>query len=127
MKRLVIKVGSAVLREKSKLSLERLDNLVTLIAKLKSTKEYEIILVSSGAVAAGSITLDLDKKNSLNRQVLSSIGQPLLMKHYKNSFSKYDIKCAQILLVAQDFDSRIRSINAKNVIEILFLIILFQL
>lgn len=119
MKRIVIKVGSAVLREGSCLALERLNNLVDLIAKLKLENKYEIILVSSGAVAAGNTTLDLDKTNIINRQVLAAIGQPLLLKHYKKGFSKYGIKCAQVLLVADDFDSRKRSRNAKAVMEIL--------
>ncbi len=119
MKRIVIKVGSAVLRKNDELALDRLNNLVDLIAKLKNEKKLQVILVSSGAVAAGNITLDLDKTNILNRQALAAIGQPLLMKHYKKRFSTHNIKCAQMLLVAEDFDSRKRSKNAKEVIEIL--------
>ena len=119
MKRIVIKVGSAVLREGKELALQRLNNLVDLISILKNDKNYEIILVSSGAVAAGNITLNLDKTNILNRQALAAIGQPLLMKHYKKSFREHNIKCAQVLLVAEDFDSRKRSKNARAVIEIL--------
>lgn len=119
MKRLVIKVGSAVLREGSQLALERLSNLVDLIAKLKIENKYEVILVSSGAVAAGNTTLDLDKTDIVNRQALAAIGQPLLMKHYKRNFATHGIKCAQVLLVAEDFDSRKRSENAKSVMEIL--------
>lgn len=119
MKRLVIKVGSAVLRENDELALERLNNLVDLIAKLKNEKKQQVILVSSGAVAAGNVTLNLDKTQILNRQALAAIGQPLLMKHYKKRFAKHNLKCAQMLLVAEDFDSRKRSQNAKDVMEIL--------
>ncbi|PZP11334.1 MAG: glutamate 5-kinase, partial [Aliarcobacter butzleri] len=51
MKRLVIKVGAAVLTEDNKkLALDRIQNLVKLIAKLKNEKNLEVILVSSGAV-----------------------------------------------------------------------------
>lgn len=119
MKRLVIKVGSAVLREEDVLAVERLNNLVDLIAKLKIEKKLEVILVSSGAVAAGNTTLNLDRKEILNRQALAAIGQPLLMKHYKKRFREHGLKCAQMLLVAEDFDSRKRSLNAKGVMEIL--------
>lgn len=119
MKRLVIKVGSAVLREEDVLAVERLNNLVDLIAKLKIEKKLEVILVSSGAVAAGNTTLNLDRKKILNRQALAAIGQPLLMKHYKKRFREHGLKCAQMLLVAEDFDSRKRSLNAKGVMEIL--------
>ena len=119
MKRLVIKVGSAVLREDNLLAVNRLNNLVDLIAKLKIEKKLEVILVSSGAVAAGNTVLNLDRKKVLNRQALAAIGQPLLMKHYKRRFRQHGLKCAQMLLVAEDFDSRKRSANAKGVMEIL--------
>ncbi len=119
MQRVVIKVGSAVLREGNTLATQRLNNLVDLIAKLKIEKNFEVILVSSGAVAAGNTILNLDKKEVLNRQVLASIGQPLLMKHYKERFKMHGLKCAQMLLVEEDFDSRKRSANAKGVMEIL--------
>lgn len=118
-KRVVIKVGSAVLREDNKLAFNRMENLVTLISKLKNEKDTEVILVSSGAVAAGNITLNLDRKEVINRQALAAIGQPLLMKYYKQYFAEFDIKCAQMLLVAEDFDSRKRSKNAKDVMEVL--------
>lgn len=118
-KRLVIKVGSAVLREDNILAVKRLNNLVDLIAKLKNEKKLEVILVSSGAVAAGNTVIDLDRKKVLNRQALAAIGQPLLMKHYKKRFAEHGLKCAQMLLVAEDFDSRKRSTNAKGVMEIL--------
>lgn len=119
MKRVVIKVGSAVLTQDSKLAIERLHNLVDLIAKLKKENNYEIILVSSGAVAAGYTSLPLDKKLVENRQALAAIGQPLLMKHYKKKFKEHEIKCAQMLLIADDFDSRKRTSYAKGAIEIL--------
>lgn len=119
MKRLVIKVGSAVLREDTNLAIDRLNNLVDFIAKLKIEKKLEVILVSSGAVAAGNTKLNLDRKEILNRQALAAIGQPLLMKFYKRRFAEHDLKCAQMLLVAEDFDSRKRSENAKAVMEIL--------
>jgi len=119
VKRLVIKVGSAVLRHGYDLAIDRLNNLVDLISALKREKNYEIILVSSGAVAAGNITLDLDKTQIYNRQALAAIGQPLLLKHYKKQFNTHNYKCAQMLLVADDFDSRKRTKNIKAVMEIL--------
>lgn len=119
MKRLVIKVGSAVLREDNLLAVERLNNLVDLIVKLKKEKNIQVILVSSGAVAAGNTKLNLNKTQILNRQALAAIGQPLLMKYYKKRFNEYGISCAQMLLVEEDFDSRKRSDNAKAVMEIL--------
>ena len=117
MKRLVIKVGSAVLTEKDGLALERMQNLVELIVELKH--RYEVILVSSGAVAAGYTSLPLDKSNVANRQALAAIGQPLLMRHYKDRFRQYGVICSQMLLTADDFDSIKRTQHAKNAIEVL--------
>ena len=117
MKRLVIKVGSAVLTQDGKLAMTRLCNLVEFIAKLK--EKYQVILVSSGAVAAGFTSLQLDTKIIQNRQALAAIGQPLLLKHYKKMFQEHEIICAQMLFIADDFDSRKRSKNARNVMEIL--------
>lgn len=119
MKRLVIKVGTAVLTQDGQLAIERLSALVDLIAKLKNDKNYEVILVSSGAVGAGFTSLQLDKTQVANRQALAAIGQPLLLKNYKKRFKEHGITCAQMLLIADDFDSRKRTKNAQNVMEIL--------
>ncbi|UTJ05823.1 glutamate 5-kinase [Arcobacter roscoffensis] len=119
MKRLVIKVGTAVLTQDGQLAIERLSALVDLIAKLKNDKNYEVILVSSGAVGAGFTSLQLDKTQIANRQALAAIGQPLLLKNYKKRFKEHGITCAQMLLIADDFDSRKRTKNAQNVMEIL--------
>ncbi len=119
MKRIVIKVGTAVLTNNGELSLERLESLVHFIARLKKEKNYEVILVSSGAVGAGFTLLKLDKKIVSNRQALAAIGQPLLLRNYKEKFKNYDITCSQMLFIADDFDSRKRSKNAKNVVDIL--------
>jgi glutamate 5-kinase len=119
MKRVVIKVGTAVLTQDGKLALDRLENLVDLIAKLKNEKNYEVILVSSGAVGAGYTSIQLDKSILANKQALAAIGQPLLLKNYKKRFKTHNIVCAQMLFIADDFDSRKRSANAQNVMEIL--------
>jgi glutamate 5-kinase len=117
MKRLVLKVGSAVLTENGKIAHRRLDNLVEFISSLKS--KYEVILVSSGAVAAGYTLLQLDKKVVANKQALASIGQPLLMGTYKTEFSKYDIVCSQVLLEATIFKDSSRLAHAKDALNTL--------
>lgn len=119
MKRLVIKVGTAVLTQGEELALQRMKNLVKLISILKNDKKSEIILVSSGAVGAGYTELKLDKTVLANKQTLAAIGQPKLMKTYQEMFEEFGITVAQMLFIADDFDSRKRSKNAKNVMEIL--------
>ena len=114
--RIVIKVGTATLYQNEKLS-NRIDNLVEFLVELNKTNE--IILVSSGAVGAGYTKLKIDKSKIENKQALASIGQPLLMREYKSRFEKYNQIVSQVLLTAADFDSRKRTQNAKNMIEVL--------
>ncbi|WP_200762444.1 glutamate 5-kinase [Nitrosophilus alvini] len=117
MKRIVVKVGSAVLTENNRLARERMQKLVDFLSE--AAQNFEIILVSSGAVAAGYTRVKLDKKLIANRQALAAIGQPFLMKSYQKKFEKHGIVCAQVLLTADDFDSRKRTAYARNAIEVL--------
>jgi len=118
MRRVVLKVGSAVLTQDGKLAYKRLDNLVELIFELKQNN-YEVILVSSGAVAAGYTLLQLDKKKIQNKQALASIGQPLLMSTYKNEFKKFEIICSQVLLEATIFTHKEKLNHAQGAINTL--------
>ncbi len=115
MKRIVIKVGSHVLTEQNRLARDRISNLVSFLADLK--KKYEIILVSSGAVAAGYSKLKIDKSILGNRQAIAAVGQPYLMSVYAKKLDAYEILTAQMLLSASDFDSRKRTKHAKNTID----------
>jgi len=117
MRRIVLKVGSAVLTENENIAHRRLDNLVAFISQLQ--EKYEVILVSSGAVAAGYTILPLDKKIITNKQALASIGQPLLMRTYKDEFSKYGITCSQILIEATIFSDNNRLVHAKDAMNTL--------
>ncbi len=116
MKRVVIKVGSHVLTEGSEIALERMRALVDLIAELIH-QDKEVILVSSGAVAAGYTQLELDKTKIANKQALASIGQPYLLKLYQTKFAHHGILTAQVLLSADDFDSRRRTVYAYQAVE----------
>lgn len=115
MKRLVIKVGSAVLTEKENIHKERMLNLVSFVAELR--KHYDVVLVSSGAVAAGYSALKLDKRKQIGKKALAAAGQPILMSGYKNKFDIYDIDTAQILLTEDDFDSRKRTKMFQEIIN----------
>ncbi|MDD5211648.1 MAG: glutamate 5-kinase [Sulfuricurvum sp.] len=119
MKRLVVKVGSAILSEQNRIAKDRMQNLVDFIAELKD--RYEVILVSSGAVAAGYTELKLDKKILANKQALASIGQPILMNKYKKMFEHHQIIPAQILVTAANFNTLEESQKAKDTIETLLL------
>lgn len=118
MHRIVIKVGSHVLTENGTIAKRRMLALVQLIAELKAHK-YEVILVSSGAVAAGSTLLPLDRNSVANKQALAAIGQPLLLKMYQEKFAKFGLLCSQVLLSADVFESDKHIIHAKVAIDTL--------
>ncbi|MDY0233984.1 MAG: glutamate 5-kinase [Sulfurovaceae bacterium] len=115
MNRLVLKVGSAVLTHNNEIAKERILNLVTLIAKLRA--KYDVLLVTSGAVAAGYSALKLDTKKQIGKKAIASAGQPILMASYKKKFDIYNIDTAQILLTEDDFDSRKRTKMFQDIID----------
>ena len=115
LKRLVIKVGSAVLTQKNKIAKERMLNLVSMISKLKA--KYDVVLVTSGAVAAGYSALKLDKSKQIGKKAIAAAGQPILMTSYKKKFDIFEIDTAQILLTEDDFDSRKRTKMFQDIID----------
>ena len=117
MKRVVVKVGSAVLTENGAIALQRMQSLVDFLAQLK--KEYEVILVSSGAVAGGFTKLQLDRSVLANKQALAAIGQPVLMQKYAKKFEKHDILTAQVLVTAKNLERSDDIQRVRNTVETL--------
>lgn len=117
-KRVVIKVGTHVLTEQGVVAKERMKSLVELIVQVKKAGK-EVILVSSGAVAAGYSQLPLDRKVVANRQALAAIGQPFLLGMYQEKFAQHDALCSQVLVRSDLFDSRRHTAHAKNAIDTL--------
>ncbi|MCP3889664.1 MAG: glutamate 5-kinase [Desulfobulbaceae bacterium] len=121
-KRVVIKVGSAILTHESGLNDEVVDNLAREIAFLHNSGR-EVILVSSGAVAAGKRKIRLSDTVELSikqKQALAAIGQSQLMHDYDEAFGHYDKNIAQILLTHSDLAHRKRYLNVRNTILTLF-------
>jgi len=116
VKRIVIKVGSHVLTQNGELACDRLKALVALLAKLHGAG-IEVILVSSGAVAAGYTKVELNRSNIAQKQALAAVGQPYLLSKYQKEFDKFNIITAQVLLTADGFDSRKVTAHAKCAIE----------
>jgi len=116
--RLVIKVGSHVLTENGVIAKERMLALTALISELKA-HDFEVILVSSGAVSAGFTKLPLDRSFIANKQALAAIGQPLLLKMYQEKFARFDVLCSQVLFSADVFDSEKHVAHAKVAIDTL--------
>ncbi|MFH1622089.1 MAG: glutamate 5-kinase [Candidatus Omnitrophota bacterium] len=121
-KRIVVKVGSSVLTGgKTKIVESNLKRIATHISDLYSQKK-EVVLVTSGAIAYGLALLGVEKRPSVLSELQSAaaVGQNILMQAYTSEFSKYQIKCAQILLTRDDFYERKRYLNIKNTISSLF-------
>ena len=117
MKRVVVKVGSAVLTQNGEIALERMQSLVNFLAELKDS--YEVILVSSGAVAGGYTKLKLDRSVLANKQALAAIGQPILMKKYAKKFEQYAVIVAQVLVTAANLNKQDDVQRVKNTIDTL--------
>ncbi len=103
--RIVVKVGSNVLtRDDGKLDVTRMSALVDQIAWLKRN-DYEVILVSSGAVACGRRELKVD--HSLDsveqRQLYSALGQVKLIGLYYDLFREFHIHVGQVLTMKENF------------------------
>ena len=111
----VVKVGSAVLTNENGLDLPVIEDLVNQLAFLHS-KNIRVVLVSSGAVAAGRAVLRSDGKISgiPGKQAASAIGQSRLMHTYDQVFAKHGIISAQILLTRDDLGDRQRFLHARN-------------
>lgn len=117
MRRIVVKVGTHVLSEANKLCKERMEALCDFLVELM--EQNEVILVSSAAIVAGYSKMKLDKTILSNRQALAALGQPYLIEAYNSHLSKHKKIGAQILITAEDFDSRKRTKHTKNLIEAL--------
>ena len=121
MKRLVIKIGSNILASAEQgLNTRRLRTITKDIAGLMDNG-HEIVIVSSGAVAAGLKKLGLKGKphDIKLKQAAAAIGQSSLMWAYEHNFSEFRKKVAQVLLTREDIATRIRYINAKNTLSTL--------
>lgn len=118
-KRIVIKVGTNVMVNKSKRIIKPvLEGLVKQIATLFE-EDIICVLVSSGSVIAGREVLGRIKisDKAQKRQVYSAVGQPRMMLHYYNLFSQYGLKCAQVLATKRDFNPGMHRENMINCYE----------
>lgn len=115
-RRIVVKAGTSLLTSGTdSLNLGIMSNIVGQIAYLHC-KGAEILLVSSGAVAAGRNALELpqDSKDISFRQVLAAVGQGRLMHVYQQLFESYDIRVGQALLSRKDLTDRLGYLNVRN-------------
>jgi glutamate 5-kinase len=120
--RVIVKAGTNSLTDgDSQLDRVKLDKLVSDIMALRE-RGKDVMLVSSGAVGAGIGRLDRDERRETveEGQALSTVGQSQLMRHYTQSFDRYDQEVAQILLTEHDLANPERFTNFRNTVETLF-------
>jgi glutamate 5-kinase len=114
--RLVLKLGTSLLTGGSDhLDQKIVSGLVAQAAQLHS-QWLELLIVSSGAIAAGRYKLGLsrERKGIPFKQVLASVGQGRLMNIYDELFSRHNITVAQALLTRADLSDRAGYLNARN-------------
>jgi glutamate 5-kinase len=116
VRRIVVKVGSSILASVEKgLHYEVFSHLTKEISDLKR-QGYEIVLVSSGAIAAGmeKMGYKIRPQAITQKQATAAVGQTRLMNIYENYFSRFQQMVAQVLLTHDDLSHRRRFLNARN-------------
>ena len=115
-KKITVKIGSNVLaKSDGTLNVSRIAHLVDQIAFLRKNG-VEVVVVSSGAVAAGRAVLQPSKKTDAvsQRQLWAALGQVKLISRYSDFFGEHGLVCAQVLTTKENFSSRAHYLNMKN-------------
>lgn len=118
-KRIVIKIGSSSLthEETGDLNLAKIERLVRLISDLRGMGK-EVVLVSSGAIAAGRQALGCQKPTTVaEKQAYAAVGQARLMMVYQKLFSEYNQTAAQILMTKNTIIDNTSRENARNTFD----------
>lgn len=119
--RWVVKVGSALLTDDGEgLNKSVIENLAQQLAFLV-TQNIEVLLVSSGSVAAGVSQLNMSARpDSVNElQAAAAVGQASLVRQYEEAFKPFGLNIAQVLLTHADIANRERYLNAKSTLSTL--------
>lgn len=114
-RRWVVKIGSSLLTNNGRdLDVPAIQGWVQQMAGLRQ-QGIDIVLVSSGAVAAGVARLGWDKRPSSvhELQAAAAVGQTRLVQTYEQAFQQYDLKTAQVLVDHDDLSNRERYLNAR--------------
>jgi glutamate 5-kinase len=116
---MVVKIGTSTLTQGTHaIQFPRIVELARQIRTIQD-ENCQVVLVSSGAIAAGKEALDYPSlvKHIPAKQMLAAIGQPRLMAIYEQVFSMYGIRVGQVLLTRTDITNRKSYINARGTLE----------
>lgn len=117
--RIVVKIGSSSLTTpEGGLNRDAIAYFSTELAALMK-EGYQVLLVTSGAVAAGFREIGYAERPKLlhEKQAAAAVGQALLMQNYREALAEHDVSAAQVLLTRSDFQNRKRTGNASMAIE----------
>ncbi|GAB3488608.1 glutamate 5-kinase [Nocardiopsis coralliicola] len=118
-RRVVVKVGSSSLTTPDgHIDGGRIADLTDVLSKRREAGT-ELVLVSSGAVAAGMTPLSLPSrpKDLATQQAAASVGQGLLVAHYTAAFARHGLTAAQVLLTVEDMMRRVQYRNAQRTLR----------
>ncbi len=121
-RRVALKIGSNVLtRPDGTLDITTMSALVDQVSLLRRAG-VEVVMISSGAVAAGrselrNLPMQLDNVSA--RQLYSSVGQAKLINRYYELFREHGLTCGQVLTLKESFATRRHYLNQKNCMEVM--------
>ncbi len=117
--RIVVKIGtSSICDERGELDGAALAKLCGEVAEAR-TAGHEVVVVSSGAIAAGMPVLGMQRRPSDvgTLQAVAAVGQPLLMQRITSEFADRGIVAGQVLLTPHDFGQRAQYLHARETID----------
>jgi glutamate 5-kinase len=117
-KKIILKIGTSTLTlGTNRISRAKIKDIGEQIVALKN--KYDIILVSSGAIATARQFVDINgyHKYAGSKQAMAAIGQPKLMRIYDEIFGKLGLPIAQCLMTYRDFEDAKAKANTKNTID----------
>jgi glutamate 5-kinase len=120
-KLIVVKVGtSSLTKSDGSISSEKIRDITAQLCRLKE-QGHNVVLVSSGSIAAGFTRLGFSKRPTgvADRQASAAVGQGLLMEEYTKCFLEHGVTCGQLLLTRADFSDRRRYKNIFNAMSVL--------
>ncbi len=118
--RIVVKIGSGIITHDNGLNIDVIRSVGGQVSALID-RGLEVLLVSSGAMAAGAKKIGIKKRPDEipKRQAIAAVGQAGLILEYEKAFARHGRKVAQILLTSDGLTSRKRYLNARNTLNTL--------
>jgi len=118
LRRVVVKVGSGIIAPAGRLDPPVIERIAQDVTALRDTG-LEVVLVVSGAVAAGYLGMGRDRPPTsvVERQASAAVGQYQLMTMFASEFEKCDTVVAQLLMMQEDIEDRRRFLSARHTLQ----------